>query len=175
MTVGVAAQLDLPAQRAQVALPEGVPRGYHLRRVEDLPAAGARRRRCQGPRDRQPLDHAVRTAAPACRVHVRCLTPRSLGQVLAVLAAQVPLPPQRRGVQVLLQVPVQRCCKGPRPAMWVAFCKLRRCLKPARKDRRARLARIQLELHLACTSGRGSGPAACTHTARTRPVCALAL
>ena len=126
------------------------------------------------PRDRQPLDHAVRTAVPAYRVHVGGLPPRwPLGQVLAVLAAQVPLPPQRRGVQVLLQVPVQRCCKGPRPAMWVAFCKLRRCLKPARKDRRARLARIQLELHLACTSGRGSGPAACTHTARTRPVCAL--
>ena len=128
------------------------------------------------PRDRQPLDHAVRTAVPAYRVHVGGLPPRwPLGQVLAVLAAQVPLPPQRRGVQVLLQVPVQRCCKGPRPAMWVAFCKLRRCLKPARKDRRARLARIQLELHLACTSGRGSGPAACTDTARTRPVCALAL
>ena len=63
--------------------------------------------------------------------------------------------------------------RGLRPAMWVAFCKLRRSLKPARKDRRARLARIQLELHLACTSGRGSGPAACTHTARTRPVSAL--
>ena len=30
------------------------------------------------------------------------------------------------------------------PAMWVAFCKLRRSLKPALKDRRARLARIQL-------------------------------
>ena len=101
------------------------------------------------PRDRQPLDHAVRTAVPAYRVHVGGLPPRwPLGQVLAVLAAQVPLPPQRRGVQVLLQVPVQRCCKGPRPAMWVAFCKLRRCLKPARKDRRARLARIQLS----CTS-----------------------
>ena len=29
----VAAQLDLPAQRAQVALPEGVPRGYHESKI----------------------------------------------------------------------------------------------------------------------------------------------
>ena len=63
--------------------------------------------------------------------------------------------------------------RGLRPAMWVAFCKLRRCLKPARKDRRARLARIQLELHLACTSGRGSGPAACTHSMHAHALSAL--
>ena len=67
------------------------------------------------PRDRQPLDHAVRTAVPAYRVHVGGLPPRwPLGQVLAVLAAQVPLPPQRRGVQCYFKCLLHARPKGAR-------------------------------------------------------------
>ena len=139
-----AARLARP-RRAQVALPEGVPRGDHLRRVEDLPAAGARRRRCQG--DNRWITPCEPPLPPA-----------------AFMYAAYPLGPLARYSPYLLlkyhchlnvevytsttsQVPVHKYCtsmlQGARgPAMWVAFCKLRRSLKPALKHRRAISAQL---------------------------------
>ena len=104
MTVGVAAQLDLPDLDA---FKWHFPKEFHAETTFDESKIYPQRAPDDGGAKRV-IDNRWITgcAAPARHVHVRCLPPRSLGQVLAVLAAQVPLPPQRRGVQVLLEVPV---------------------------------------------------------------------
>ena len=67
MTVGVAAQLDLPDLDARKW---HVPKGFHAETTFDESNIYPQR----APEDDDDtLDHAVRTAAPAYRFHVRCL------------------------------------------------------------------------------------------------------
>ena len=131
-----AARLARP-RRAQVALPEGVPRGDHLRRVEDLPAAGARRRRCQGdnrwitpcepPLPPAEFMYAAYPLGPLARY-----SPYLLLKYHCHLNVEV----YKYYLKYLYTVPYRTgMLQASGPAMWVAFCKLRRSLKPALKDR----------------------------------------
>ena len=111
MTVGVAAQLDLPDARKW-----HFPKEFHAETTFDESKIYPQRAPDGGGAKGRVIDNRwITPCAPPLPPAAFMYAAYPLGQVLAVLAAQVPLPPQRRGVQVLLQVPVQRCCKGPAP------------------------------------------------------------
>ena len=100
MTVGVAAHLDVPDLDARKW---HFPKGLHAETTFDESKIYPQRAPDDGGAKGRVIDNRwIKPCAPplppTAFMYAACPLPRSLGQVLTVLAAQVPLPPQRRGV-----------------------------------------------------------------------------